>query len=381
MRKILLSTSAMIGLAFSITTTNQSVAKDQDPNLNIKGKTSIVSMYVHTNEDSKSLMKIDSAKINFDVKGSTDALGGIDYSLLIGLSGEKNTTKTAKETKIKIEKPLYGSLILGSTKGPDSFKKFGASKIIGATSSFGNYIKNMVNPDILWTTDLMGSPKGAVKLIYLSPMIQGFQLGVSYTPDTSQEGSEKIKSKSDETKNKKNHYKNNFVGQISYESSFENGASIGISATAIHASSNAAEAKNITSYAIGGILGYSGFEIGAEYIDNKQSGIKTLSNNKDAGRIINIGISYSFESHKIAAGFYNSKIELGSITKDGASLESQDVTGQDKGKNNLYAYSLTYDLKIANGIGIFAEANYFDYKSEKNNNKGSSILVGTKISF
>jgi hypothetical protein len=51
--------------------------------------------------------------------------------------------------------------------------------------------------------------------------IEGFQLGLSYTPNSQQEGSEAPK-----TKSKKIFDKNNIVGQISYENSFDNGTSI-----------------------------------------------------------------------------------------------------------------------------------------------------------
>merc|ERR1712083_169539 len=116
----------------------------------------------------------------------------------------EKSKKTARETKIKIENPNYGSLILGSTKGPDGSKKLGASRIMGATGNFAQYIKDIVNlKEALWTTNLEGSPKGAVKLIYFSPVKEG-----SEAPNF-----------------KKPFDQNNIVGQISYENSFDNGTS------------------------------------------------------------------------------------------------------------------------------------------------------------
>lgn len=396
MRKILLSTSAMLGLAFAITTTNPSVAKDQPPEIKVTGKTSVVSMYIKENNGNKdhTLMRVENAKLNFNAKGSTEALGGIDYSLLIGLSGEKNQQKTAKETKIKIENPNYGSLILGSTKGPDGSKKLGASRIMGATGNFGQYIKDIVNlKEALWTTNLEGSPKGAVKLVYFSPVIEGFQLGLSYTPNTQQEGSEAPKIKSTKIFDK-----NNIVGQVSYENSFDNGTSIGISVTGIYGQTQSpkgsSEYRNTGSWAIGGTLGYSGFEIGAEFINNNKSRIHKNNEVKDSGEIIDVGISYNFGSHKIAAGYYFSAKENGKENVDNAAKDTYSIPHTALGKARLFIYSLTYDLKIAPGIGVFAEANYYSYETEKDvdkvqpakkmndfKNNGNSILIGTKISF
>jgi outer membrane protein OmpU len=434
MRKILLSTSAMIGLAFAIGTTNPSIADNQAPNLNISGKT-YVSMYMFKTEeqDSKTkdsdskkerkkghgvttgiTSKVEKSKINFNAKGSTDAFGGIDYSLLIGLSGDKNQTNSARETRIKIENPSYGSLSLGNTGGPDNFKKLGASRIMGAMGGFSGNLTSIINisSDILWSTDLVGSPKGAVKLVYYTPKIEGFQFGVSFTPNTQQQGSARFKVS--ENINTKNPFdKNNIVGQLSYENSFNNGTTVGISLTGVVGDTQSIiskgkvinHANDTSSWAIGGQIGYGGWEIGAEYIDNGKSHVNKTHQTKgaNAGKVINLGISYSFGSYKIAAGYYTGSKKLGHISKEGAALDTNLIEGNDLGKTRADIYSLTYDFKIAPGLGIFAEANYFEFKNKQslaiwefqnayknlNNaaprgnliNKGHAILIGTKISF
>jgi predicted porin len=439
MRKILLSTSAMIGLTFAIGATNQSLADNQGPNLTISGKTSI-SMYMFkteekdsnpTDSDSKKkerekghgittgiTSKVENAKINFNAKGSTDAFGGIDYSLLIGLSGDKNQKNTARETKIQVENPSYGSLSLGNTKGPDTFKKLGASRIMGAMGGFSGSINNIINisSDILWSTDLVGSPKGAVKLVYYTPRIEGFKFGVSFTPNTQQQGSAKFKvTENISTKNPFD--RNNIVGQLSYENSFNNGTTVGISLTGVVGDTQSIttsegddlkvinHANDTSSWAIGGQIGYSGWEIGAEYIDNGRSHVNKTHQTKGAkaGKVINLGISYTFGSYKIAAGYYNSYKKLGHISKEGAALDTNLMEGTDLGKTRADIFSLTYDFKIAPGLGIFAEANYFEFKNKQLEavwefqnaykklnkaaprgnliNKGHAILIGTKISF
>jgi len=279
MRKNLLSTSAMIGLTFAIGISQSSYAiNHQAPQVKISGKTS-VSMYMfksdYKNQDEqknntyKITSRVESSRLDFNAKGSTEAFGGIDYSLLIGLSGDKNQQNTARETRIRIENPSYGMISFGNTKGPDKFKKMGASRIMGAMGGFNGSLKNIISATsgVLWSTDLIGSPKDAVKIVYYSPIIEGFQFGLSFTPNTKQDGSAKFK---DQYINEKTPVqKNNWVGQISYENSFNNGTSIGISLTGTIGNSQDMLGKNnknkvitynqlenAASWAIGGQIGY-----------------------------------------------------------------------------------------------------------------------------
>ena len=178
----------------------------------------------------------------------------------------------------------------------------------------------------------------------------------------------------------------------------DNGTSIGISVTGIYGQTQSpngsSEYRNTGSWAIGGTLGYSGFEIGAEFINNNKSKIHKNNEIRNSGEIIDVGISYSFGSHKIAAGCYYSAKENGKENLDSAAKDTYSIPQTELGKARLYVCSLTYDLKIATGIGVFAEANYYSYETEKDvdkvqpakkmndfKNNGNSILIGTKFSF
>jgi len=420
MRKILLSTSAMIGLVFATGTMNTSSADaDQKPKLKISGKTS-VSMYMFKsqkdNKDQKKkkgynvATRVESSKISFNAKGSTEALGGLDYSLLIGLSGDRNQTNSARETRIQIKSSSYGTLAFGNTKGPeDKFKKLGASKIIGAMGGFTGSIKDIikVSSGILWSTDLIGSPKSSNKIVYFTPRVEGFQFGIAYTPNTQQHGSSPSKALN------KKFDKSNWVGQLSYRNSFNNGASLGLSLTGVAGQTQdlsgtsfvVNELYNTASWAVGGQIGYAGWEVGAEYIDNGKSNVNTthIDTTATAGKVINFGISYSWGSYKIAAAYYHSDKNLGKLTKEGAALDTILVEGTELGKAKADLYSITYDFKVAPGLAIFAEANYFELKNKQqqavssfqdaysklntkaskscSTNKGHVILVGTKINF
>lgn len=427
MRKILLSTSAMIGLAFATGNTNNSVANNpQDPCLKITGKTT-VSTYVFNADKSventtanggagKGLTtRVENSKIKFNVKGSTEAFGGLDYSLLIALTGDTSKGKSASETVIKLENPSYGQLSFGDTQGPDGFKKLGANSVIGGLGGFSGDLKDIINvpAEVVWSNGLEGSPSKATKLVYISPRIEGLQFGVSFTPNTQQKGTTLLSQTI--TNSKKGFDRNNLVGLLSYENTF-NGIDVGISLTGIKGDTSSATGvskdkktkddirfqKN-QSWAIGGKIGYYGWEIGAEYMDNRASyANKThYDENRDSGKIVNIGISYSFGASKVSAGAFHSTKNVGTISSLGKALnESKDQ--ESLGKATAKIFSLTYDYKVAPGLSLFAEANHFDLQSNENAqktqvslaeitgdnihpsnnaNKGQILLVGTKVSF
>jgi len=64
MRRILLSTSAMIGLTFAIGNINDSVAKNpNNPDLTISGKTNVSTYYLKNSVDYKKLKPLSDEKL------------------------------------------------------------------------------------------------------------------------------------------------------------------------------------------------------------------------------------------------------------------------------------------------------------------------------
>ena len=434
MRKILLSTSAMIGLAFATGNTTNSVADNYTgPELKITGKTTVSTYFFNADKigtqtdqgvpENKLTTRVENSKIKFNVKGSTEALGGLDYSLLIALSGDTSKTKTASETVIKLSNPSYGELLLGDTQGPDGFKKLSAQSVLGGLGGFSGDIKNVINvpAEVLWSNGLEGSPSKSTKIVYISPRIEGFQFGVSFTPNTQQKGSIPLnKTRINKTKG---FDKNNFVGLLSYNNTF-NGINVGLSGTVIkgtvHSSGDYSTTNSTPkftdpdyknsqvfgetlSWAVGGKIGYYGWEVGAEYIDNKKSysDITHFTKDRDSGKITNVAVSYTFGESKVSAGYYHSIKNLGSCTKLGTALDDK-LNVEKLGQSKAQVFSLTYDYKVSPGLSIFAEANHFDlhssqeaqkvaialdsitkgsHKYNDNKNTGQVVLVGTKVSF
>jgi len=443
MRKILLSTSAMIGLTFAIGNINDSIANPGDPKLTVNGKTHVSTYYV-TNETSTSNSKkitssdkeditirnpykkhpvttrVEDSNIKLKVKGSTETFGGLDYELLITLSGDTNNSNkpSVSENAITLGSQSYGKISFGDTLGPDGNKESAQSIIGGLGGFYGNLKDIIVIPkEVVWDCRLTGSPGKSTKLIYTSPRIEGLQLAASLTPNTQQKGTKKL-SKAQKSTGKPFDY-NNVVGLLSYKSNL-NGIDVGISLTGVYGIETG-QANKITynkskSYAIGGKIGYDGWEIGAEYINNMQSyGKEQYKKIKTVGKIINVGISYTFGQSKISFGLLNTNKDLGPIDvqMDSTAAKLSNVNNNPDSKkmkiskSSALVLSLTYDYTLAKGLTFFAEANHFNLDSTpiltfnnniidnnkvKENNKdtanmspykssGKAFLIGTKYKF
>uniref|UniRef100_A0A2B4R2S6 leucine--tRNA ligase n=1 Tax=Stylophora pistillata TaxID=50429 RepID=A0A2B4R2S6_STYPI len=217
--------------------------------------------------------------------------------------------------------------------------------------------------------------KDAVKAVYLTPRIEGFQLGVGFTPNGQQDGGNALKTSTNESA-KKPFDQSNWTGLLSYKNAFDNGVSLALSLSGVVGQSKAVRVstgkffnivENSASWAVGGQLGYAGWEFGAQYIDNGKSHVnKTHLRDAKGGTAVSVALGYSFGAHKIAAGYYHSDKKLGALNATGEALAPAIAggAGTDLGKARTNIYSLTYDFKVAPGLGLFAEANYFNMKNK-----------------
>lgn len=422
MKKILFNTSALAGLVFaSCVSSTPALAETKKPSLKIGGSVAGAMYFFKASQRAGNGGKgygttgrIEDTRINFDVGGSTEALGGLDYGLLIGLSADRGETNTVRETRLKF-KGQWGTFSFGNTRGPDNFGVSSAARIMGGLGGLGGFDGNLtdvvdVSSGALWSIGLTGAMKDAVKLIYLTPRVEGFQLGFGFTPNGQQDGGNPLNTASNAS-TKKPFDQSNWTGLLAYKNSFENGVSLGLSLSGVTGKTKSIRKKDGTlinaaedsrSWAVGGQLGYAGFELGAQYIDNgKSHANKTHLVNAKGGTAVSVALGYAFGAHKVAAGYYHSDKKLGQVNAAGAALTGAPAARTDLGKAKANIYSLTYDFKVAPGLGLFAEANYFDMKNKDaaaafntayktvntsapdgvKSNRGHAILIGTKIKF
>lgn len=210
--------------------------------------------------------------------------------------------------------------------------------------------------------------QNATKVSYYTPEIYGFQLGISYTPDTGNRGvSGQLSSKLDT-----GDIDEVVEGGITYNNSFA-GLGIALSATGQIGKSESKKLdtngnyvsfrEDLQAYQFGANISYYGLIIGGS-IGNWGTSLynKELDAEKGEGTYTTLGLAYEFAGLNTSITYINS--------------EFQD--------NEYTAYSVGIDYKIAKGFLPYLEYTNFEFNDASGliqNNKGSVILAGIVINF
>ncbi|MDR1476397.1 MAG: porin [Holosporales bacterium] len=138
-------------------------------------------------DSSKPMMCAGEAEVNFSAKGTLS--NGWRYGAFLSLDAMKNDTGIDK-AYISFERDNFGTIHAGNVRGPESNFMCGGQQLVGAL--FGadgaypsdlDYATGVINP-----VYVLGFSNKATKIAYYTPIINGFQAGVSMTPDTKHVG-------------------------------------------------------------------------------------------------------------------------------------------------------------------------------------------------
>jgi len=375
MNKLLLGT-AVLAISLPLASVDAASKSELTPSLRFSGETSVnyygFKQSVREGNGGKGNghhMEVADSRLNVDIFGKTEYFGGIEYSALLGLSGNPDNGNV-QENRLKF-KNEWGTLIAGDTRGVDDFMAVGAFAVMGATGGFaGNYtsVLNQTTGTVI-TTDLAGAPKDSTKVIYVTPRISGVQAGITFTPSTGHEGDQKLKTVSPSVAKSLPFDKNQVGLGINFKETFTNGLDVRLSATSLFGKTQAptrlkvaentvpATFKNTQSYALGAQFGYHDWVIGGEFIDNGKSqvgrqdfstGLSRPATGGNAGKVYSVALGYTFGKHKVAVGYLESTRNLQSGFSSKAKAK---------------VYSATWDRKIAPGLGIYAGINHADMKT------------------
>ncbi|MBN9343039.1 MAG: hypothetical protein BGO76_02205 [Caedibacter sp. 38-128] len=390
MKKILLTSTAMaLALPFAAEQASAAI-EGQTPRLQISGELS-PQFHVLKNkkrEENKGKgfgqhLAIEDSRVNFDVLGKTDAFGGLEYGFLAGMALDTNESNNIEETRISL-KNAYGTVMVGDTRGVDDFMAVGPWKVMGGTGGgiYGNMTSTyQPTSGVRFSGDLVGTPKDATKINYITPRFAGFQAGITYTPHSAHDGAAKLFSHTNGGRVTQHFfgaqpYDQSQVGLgVNYKNTFQNGLNVQVSFTGLYGhtktgrrlqpgefkaylpdSTNAfnfvpsftSKVRNTKAFAVGTVFGFQGWQIGGEYINNGKSGEPRALHGSDAGRVYSGAIGYSWKINSLAAGYAHTARKLG--------------TGFSKAKADVY--TLTYDHKLAPGLEVFVEGNFAKQKTD-----------------
>lgn len=390
MNKLLLGTSALVGaIAFA------GAAMADAPKVTLGGFVNFQAGYVSEDspyDSNKEDVKFrNDTEIHVRVDGKSD--NGLGYGAVVeleadqspdraaGAPGVANTASkdtNADKTFIYLEGG-WGRFELGGNVGVTKTMKVDASTFARATGGIdgdwwmfsggpvgGGYI---ISPDLVVdhgaltsTTQYLVRDKtseDANKITYYSPRFSGFQIGASYTPDTGDIGQYATS-----LSNASNTVQNVISGGINYNNQF---GDIGLTAavTGEWGDTDTAATEDLRAWNVGGALTWHGFTFGGSYGSWGDS-LQAAGTNNDDSDYWTVGLAYDFGPFGASATYLNSQVEQ--------------AGGGDNEFDNI---ALGLDYMLAPGLVPYVEVNFFEFDDATPgaDNDGTSVLVGTQLTF
>ena len=377
------------------------------PVARVKGKLSFIGMTGGTKKrDSRVDQGSFITKGDFGVTLSADAQDGSSYGGVISLdlrrekAGSQDFIKAAYAYYNSLD---YGTLQIGEMEGALDQALMDGRDIMGATGGFdGNFFTfTTASAGVMSGYKQSTYDKYATKLLYKTPVFNGFQFVMSFSPSSQLLGARSrgpggaFDAAMD--KNKAIQLKRTLEGVLSYGfdlsgvdiNLFLGGGVANPILTTEQKNNGGATVNSAKVFQTGMIIDFGDFQMGGGYLHNG----KSLTRKDVAGNYgdaYNAAMGYKIGRHYVAAGHMGS---------------SRKVEG---GHAKATITSVTYEYSAAPGLTVFGEMNYFDtrntsqYYANNNvtnnintqlnnkrlhastlgkNNKGSVFLVGTAIRF
>lgn len=416
MNKKILTTLIAGGVALaavSAVADSKSPATPASPSLKITGlyRALIVgtSQKVRTNKGSQVMNHG-----NFTFNAGGVANNGLSYGLMAVLEldrARKNSDKFT-ETYAYAGSDAIGDFQFGDTQGVSSIMMYDASDITGAGGFDANLDKQLnitrgvdFNQGIGYVSD--GSAR-AGKITWMSPEVSGYQIGISYVPETSQYG--RLPNTGALDSNGKI-----LAGSAPYATNLLEGAAsfttdagpytvglylVGVTGKAKkprNAGLASGDLNPVQAWQIGTLVDYESWQFGAGYFNNGKSYMRKYTvdatgkatstpTNFTNTRGYNVGVAYGMGPVNLALGHTGTE---------------RTVTS---GKAKADISSFSVDCSVADGLAVYGGISYFNFKSpaahiynttnfvpsvdyldaqpsSNKNNSGTAVVLGTRITF
>ncbi len=359
----------------------------QDNRTNSAGTTSVTAkpVKVQVNNDSEIWFQ-----------GKTTLANGISVGLRIELEG--NTETDQIDRSFGFVEGAFGRIEIGSTANagntmgvhaPDPMNGMGIAGVMGLNnviqpqSGQSNGLDSPVGTTLLRFTD-----NDAEKINYYTPRFEGFQLGLTYIPEVTQD-----RGGYNSPRFSSNTYNNGFAAGLNFTRAF-GPVDIQASAGYLHfqkpdsTTVSNATLSDPSAYTFGAQVGYAGFRVGGSYFKAKDYAVITAGQTTAAtsmtgngwsgatgnliqGSSYDLGLTYTFGPATVGIDYFHGK-------NDGASA----VAGSDVMKAG--AISGRYVL----GPGVAVQAAIFNVKIDGentstgvDNNKATGVNTGLLLNF
>jgi len=390
MRKILLATTALVGIA-AFAPTAQAQTKDSPLNVNVGGYVDFRAGYFDASHDSAPTASFrthdfeSEFKLNVDVDGK--AARGIEYGGRISLTNANMFTNTTGGTGAKTGDAYvflsgaYGKVVMGDHNGATDL--FVYAPTVGLGQVDGRYT-NFVDPASVapfMPAFIENGTDYTTKVTYLTPQVGNdkhkVQLGVSYAPNSAKAGQTVRFTESTTAAQTRNNVK----GAVQYQGNFSP-VNVVLSADVINgigASSVAgAKTRDFTSWGVGTQLAYAGFTVGGSYVDagsyaTVESATVTQDKNQHSWTA---GLKYEVSKWAAAFSYLNGEGYFSSL--GGAVTTSSVNYVKDF---NAYSVGGAYNWFP----GMATQLDYVHFTQERSDitskNAGNVVVLSQKLTF
>ncbi|MCB1970311.1 MAG: porin [Geminicoccaceae bacterium] len=333
-RKVLLGTSAIVGATALVSPAN---AGDLD--VGISGFIKTLAAFGELDNESgvdKSHSHYFRNDTEVHVKAnSTDDETGLKYGMTVEFEADTSSSLNSDETWMYISGG-FGELRFGDEDGASDNMKITAGSIAAGTGGIDGA------GEVVSTRLALSNSSDATKVIYYSPVVSGFQVGVSYTPDAGHNGATE-----NPTTDGANDYQDMVEAGATYMGSF-GGLDLKGSVVGFHAK-NESGGNNDSGLGGGASVGFSGFTVAGGYF------------HQDDADVWNAGV-------RAALGPANVSFNYG----------SQDVDGTNADPTN---YVISADIGILPGLALEGDVSFFDRDTGNGNDDGVTGVTRLSLAF
>ena len=333
-------------------------------------------------------------------QGKTTLANGISVALRVEL--EANTESDQIDESFGIVEGAFGRIEIGSTDNsaykmsihaPDA----GMGIAIAGVQSFtSNVVANPSGSSILDTPINTTLPRmtdnDSEKISYFTPRFEGFQIGLSYVPELTQDraGIGGVRYNS-------NTYHSGFTAGLNFTRAF---GPIDIAASAGYARFSKPDSTAVTGngtlsdpqgYLAGAQVGYAGFRVGGSYLKQKdfaavsagQTGAATAMSGAGwtgaTGQLLNgqsydLGLTYTFGPAVVGIDYFHGK------------NKGLTTAGNGAGSDRVDGGAVTGRYQLGPGVNVEASVFHFEVKgnattSGYDKNNATGLMTGLLLNF
>lgn len=406
MRKILLATTALVGVAFCTTNFAHAAAPPAPITVNVGGYVDAVAGFDHEAVPGEGAVSHDfetEFKLNIDAIGK--AANGIQYGANIGLwnGPEVGNLWTGGSNTVELNSAYvwmsgaFGKFLFGDEHGASDL--FVYAPTVGEGQIDGRY-QDFVSPFLVARFQPSGidNTEHSTKITYYTPKVGNddnkVQLGFSYAPQMYNYGQSAVRTTTSAPAvgftGATSPYQDLVKGALQYTGNFHP-VNVVASIQALHGSAQNLAAtpalfgsapagltfQDFTAYGAGLQAGFEGFTVGGSYMNNGNYG--TVQGQSKAQDVWTLGGKYEIDKVSVGASWLNGDGYSNLLT--GHTLASGTANYNYVESFNAYSIGATYNWFP--GLTTAVDGTMFQQSvsDESGHNDGYVVLVSQKLTF